>query len=84
MIASAGHSLTSDSSTPTIQLPAIQAPLASQYAKRERSRRRKYEERVREVEGASFVLLVFSTTGGMGPACAMASKRLAYVHERKA
>ena len=47
---------------------AIQAPLVSQYAKHERSncKRREYEQRVRDVEGASFVPLVFSSTGGMG------------------
>ena len=56
---------------------AIQAPLASQYAKHERSKRREYEQRVRDVEGASFVPLVFSSTGGMGPACATTFKRLA-------
>ena len=56
---------------------AIQAPLASQYAKHERSKRREYEQWVRDVEGASFVPLVFSSTGGMGPACATTFKRLA-------
>lgn len=53
------------------------ASLASQYNKHERSTRRQYEQRVREVEGASFVPLVFSTAGGMGPACATTFKRLA-------
>ena len=56
---------------------AIQAPLASQYAKHERSKRREYEQRVCDVEGAGFVPLVFSSTGGMGPASATTFKRLA-------
>ena len=51
--------------------------LASQYSKHERSKRRTYEQRVREVEGATFVPLVFSTAGGMGPACTTTFKRLA-------
>ena len=56
---------------------AISTPLASQYRKHESSKRRQYEQRVREVEGASFVPLVFSSAGGMGPACATTFKRLA-------
>ena len=36
-----------------------------------------YEQRVREVEGASFVPLVFSTAGAMGPTCATTLKCLA-------
>lgn len=51
--------------------------LGSQYTKHERSKRRQYEQRVREVEGATFVPLVFSTAGGMGPACTVTFKRLA-------
>ena len=49
------------------------APLVSQYVKHERSMGREYEQRVREIEGASFVPLIFSTTGGMGPACTTTS-----------
>ena len=56
---------------------AITTSLASQHSKHERSKRRQYEQRVREVEGASFVPLVFSTAGGMGPACTTTFKRLA-------
>jgi len=36
------------------------------YCKHEREKRRKYEERVREVEHGSFTSLVLSATGGMG------------------
>ena len=48
---------------------AITTSLASQHSKHERSKICQYEQRVREVECASFVPLVFSTAGGMGPAC---------------
>ena len=58
---------------PTAQ-SAIQAPLASQYAKHERSKRREYEQWVCDVEGASFAPLAFSSTGGMGHACATTFK----------
>ena len=51
--------------------------LASQYRKHERCKRRQYDQRVREVEGGSFVPLIFSTAGGMGPACSTTYKRLA-------
>ena len=53
--------------------------LASQHSKHERSKRRQYEQGVREVEGVSFVPLVFSTAGGMGPACTTTLKRLASI-----
>ena len=56
---------------------AITTSLASQHSKHERSKRRQYEQRVREVQGASFVPLVFSTAGGIGPACSTTFKRLA-------
>ena len=47
-------------------------------SKHERStRRQQYERRVRKVEGGSFVPLVFSTAGGMGPACTTTLRRLA-------
>ena len=75
VIASAGNFLTSGlhPNAPS----AIQVPLVSQYATHECSKRREYEQRVRDVEGASFVPLVFSSTGGMGPAFAATFKRLA-------
>ena len=59
------------------------ASLTSQYSKHERSKRRQYEQGVREVEGASFVPLVFSTAGGMGPACSTTFKRLANMLSEK-
>ena len=45
---------------------AITTSLASQHPKHEPSNKCQYKQRVREVEGASFVPLVFSTAGGMG------------------
>ena len=42
-------------------LPAV-------YRRQEQEKRRKYGQRVREVEHASFVPLIFSCTGGAGPA----------------
>ena len=57
--------------------------LSSQYAKHERLKRREYEERVREVEGASFVPMIFSTAGGMGPAATITFKRLANLLSEK-
>ena len=43
-------------------------PLSSVYRKHEQEKRRHYDQRVREVEHATFTPLVLSTTGGMGRA----------------
>lgn len=51
--------------------------LTSTYRLHEREKRRKYEQRVREVENGSFTPLVFSATGGMGRAAEITYKRLA-------
>ena len=40
--------------------------LSSAYLKHESGKRRLYEQRVREVERASFVPIILSATGGMG------------------
>ena len=53
------------------------------YRKHEREKRRKYEERVREVEHGSFTPLVFSATGGMGIAAEIFYKRLASLISEK-
>ena len=42
------------------------ASLSSVYRKHEQEKRRQYDQRVREVEQATFTPLVLSTTGGMG------------------
>ena len=41
------------------------------------TKRRAYEQRVREIEHGSFTPLVFSATGGMAPAATTAYKKLA-------
>ena len=59
-------------------------PVASQYVKHEKAKRRQYEQRVRDVEGASFVPLVLSTSGGMGRSAAVTFKRLSAMLAEKA
>ena len=51
-------------------------PLSSVYRKHEQEKRRQYDQRVREVEHATFTPLVLSTTGGMGRAATTFYKRL--------
>ena len=51
--------------------------LASSYRHHENLKKRLYERRVREVEHSSFTPLVFSLTGGLGPAATAFYKRLA-------
>ena len=53
------------------------ASLSSVYRRHEQEKRRQYDQRVREVEHATFTPLVLSTTGGMGHAATMFYKRLA-------
>ena len=52
-------------------------PLSSVYRKHEQEKKRHYDQRVREVEHATFTPLVLSTTGGMGRAATTFYKRLA-------
>ena len=49
------------------------------YRQHETSKRRQYEERVREVEHGNFSPLVFSTSGGMGDSTTVAYKCLAFL-----
>ena len=51
--------------------------LTAAFRKQELSKRRTYEQRVRDVEMASFTPLVFAATGGAGPAAATTFKRIA-------
>ena len=51
--------------------------LSTVYCKHELEKRRKYDQRVREVKHAIFTPLVLSTTGGMGRAVKMFYRRLA-------
>lgn len=51
--------------------------IESVYSKHEQEKRRRYEERVREVENSNFSPFVMSCTGGYGQAAALTIKRLA-------
>ena len=59
------------------------SPLASVYRRHEQEKKRHYEERVHEVELATFTPLVMSTTGGMGRAATTFFKRLASMISEK-
>ena len=50
--------------------------LSQVYRKHESEKRRQYGERVKEIERGSFTPLVFSATGGAGPAATVFLKRL--------
>ena len=54
-----------------------QGTLNAVYRRQEQEKRRKYGQRVSELEHASFVPLVFTCTGGAGPAATTFLKRLA-------
>ncbi len=54
-----------------------QSSIAATYRNHENLKKRHYEQRIREVEHSSFTPLVFSTTGGLGPAASTTYKRLA-------
>ena len=58
-------------------------PTATCYRCHKREKRRKYEERIREVEHPSFVPLVMSCTGGAGPCTTVFFKRLAAMQAEK-
>ena len=55
----------------------MRKPLKSLYKECEANKKRKYNDRVVNIERASFTPLVFSTTGGMSPECEKLNKRLA-------
>ena len=52
--------------------------LAQLYHKNEHEKNTKYRERVRDLEKASSVPLVFTTSGGMAPECAAFMKQVAH------
>ena len=52
-------------------------PIDTLYRQKEQEKRRSYDERIREVEYGSFAPLVFSTSGGMGPAAQVVYRRIA-------
>ena len=53
------------------------------YKDNEALKKRKYEQRVREVEHGCFSPLIFSTSGGCGPVSTLFIKRLAILHSEK-
>ena len=57
--------------------------LAQCYRRNEQEKKRSYEERIREVEHGSFSLLIFSTSGGMGPIATVVYKRIATLISEK-
>ena len=57
--------------------------LSSLYRRLEKEKRRKYEQRIRDVEMGCFTPLVFSTFGGMSTICNIFFKRLASLHADK-
>ena len=59
------------------------SPLASMYRRHKQEKRRQYEQRVREVEFATFIPLVMSVTGGMGRGATTCFKRLASMISEK-
>ncbi len=56
---------------------SVHKPLKDVYKEHESAKKREYEERVLQTEKGSFVLLVLTTSGGMGPGCKDMLKRLA-------
>ena len=51
--------------------------LGATYRKHEQEKRRQYEERIREIERASFSPLVFTSSGGISPGASIFFKHLA-------
>ena len=58
-------------------------PIPTCYRRHENTKKRAYEQRVREVEHGSFTPLVLSLTGGMGSAATVCYKRLASLIAQK-
>ena len=52
------------------------APLRACHRRNEMEKRRSYEERITSVENGSFIPLVFTTAGGLGPVATIFYKRL--------
>ena len=59
------------------------SPLAQCYCRAELDKKRMYDARIHEVERGTFSPLVFSCTGGMGPAATVVYKRLATLISEK-
>lgn len=61
----------------------VHTPLHSLYVSHQSQKKREYNERVIEVERASFTPLVFSSFGGMSPECTTFHKNLAHLIAEK-
>ena len=57
--------------------------LSSVYKRVEREKKRKYDQRIREIEYGSFSPLVFSTSGGLVPTSSLVYKRIATLQSEK-
>ena len=57
--------------------------LSACYKENENIKKRKYEQRIQEVEHASFSPLVFSSSGGCAPVASLFIKKLALLHSAK-
>ena len=57
--------------------PSNRQPITTCYRKHENTKKRAYEQRVREIEHGTFTPLVLSATGGLGNAATVCYKRLA-------
>ena len=75
------HSSTSGYLTPAPSVRSLSSH--SIYARNEKEKRRKYQQRVCEVEQGSFTPLVFSSSGGMSKATTVTIKRLATLPAEK-
>ena len=64
-------------------LPPKNRAINKVYLQHENDKRRDYEQRVLQVEKCSFVPLVYSTTGGMGPRATSFHKRVATLVSEK-
>ncbi len=68
---------------PHTPVTAIYTSPTACYKKHEKEKRRAYNQRVREIEHGTFIPLVFSATGGMGPAAQVFYRRLAALISEK-
>ena len=55
---------------------APSSQIAASYRRHEGEKRNKYEQRIREIEHATFAPFVLSSSGGMGPCAMTIPKRL--------
>ena len=54
--------------------PSNSQPLPTCYRKHEKEKRRRYDQRLREIEYGRFTPLVFDTLGGTGPTASVVFK----------